>query len=136
MQKDDPAASANASERTAAFDSSEFSRLLGLKIVEAREGFARVVMSSAGKKNPHGVIHGGAIFSLADQAFAIAANAGTAERVAVSIHIEYIAPANGDLEAVSELVADSGNFSTYRVTVYEGKRMIAIFDGVAIQISP
>ena len=122
-------------ERITAFDSSDFARLLGMEIVEARDGFARVIMPSVKKKNPNGVIHGGAIFSLADQAFGMAANAGTVQRVAVSVHIQYIAPASGDLEAVAELVAEQGRYSTYRVMVYEGEHAIAEFDGVAIRIS-
>jgi len=122
-------------ERIAAFDSSDFARLLHLEIVEAGDGFARVIMPSSEKKNPHGVIHGGAIFSLADQAFGIAANSGTVQRVAVSVHIQYIAPASGDLQAIAELVAEQGRYSTYRVMVYEGDRAIAEFDGVAIRIS-
>jgi acyl-CoA thioesterase len=123
-------------QRIASFDDSEFARLLGMKIIEARDGFARVMMPSSGKKNPNGVIHGGAIFSLADQAFGIAANAGGTDRVAVSIHIQYIAAASGDLEAVSERVGEHGRYSTYRVMVYERDRPIAEFDGVAIRISP
>ena len=122
-------------ERITAFDSSDFARLLRLEIVEAREGFARVIMPSAEKKNPNGVIHGGAIFSLADQAFGMAANTGTIQRVAVSVHIQYIAPASGELQAVAELVSEHGRYSTYRVMVFEGDRAIAEFDGVAIRIS-
>ena len=133
--KDLPSPDVIVRERITAFDSSDFARLLGLVIIEARVGFARVIMRSSEKKNPHGVIHGGAIFSLADQAFGMAANAGTVQRVAVSVHIQYIAPASGDLEAVAELVAEHGRYSTYRVMVYEGDRTIAEFNGVAIRIS-
>ncbi len=125
----------NEKEKIDLFDGSEFACLMGIKTIEAREGYAHLKMHSNGKKNPHGVVHGGAIFTLADQAFAVAANAGKADRVAVSVHIQYIAPASGDLEAVSELVAENGKYSTYRVMVYEGKRIIAEFDGVAIQVS-
>ena len=135
MQPDNPTTSLEMQERIASFDSSEFARLLGIKIIEAREGYARVAMPFLGKKNPNGVVHGGAIFTLADQAFAIAANTGRAHRVAVSVHIQYIAPAQGDLEAVSELVAENGDYSTYRVMVYEGKSLIAEFDGVAFRVS-
>jgi acyl-CoA thioesterase len=119
-------------ERSALSDPGEFARLLGITTIEARDGYARLSMPSAGKKNPHGVVHGGAIFSLADQAFSVAANAGTTKRVAVSIHIQYIAPAHGDLEAVAEHVSDDGDFSQYRVVVCEGKRIIATCDGVAL----
>ena len=122
-------------ERITAFDSSDFARLLHLEIVEAREGFARVIMPSSEKENPNGVIHGGAIFSLADQAFGMAANSGIVQRVAVSVHIQYIAPASGDLQAIAELVAEQGRYSTYRVMVYEGDHAIAEFDGVAIRVS-
>jgi acyl-CoA thioesterase len=121
--------------RIALFDSSEFAGLLGITTIEAREGYARLRMPCSNKKNPHGVVHGGAIFSLADQAFSVAANAGTTDRVAVSVHIQYIAPAHGDLEAVAERVSENGDFSTYRVMVYEGERIIAEFDGVATRVS-
>ena len=102
---------------------------------EAHDGYSRVVMDSNGKNNPRGVVHGGAIFALADQAFGIAANCGAAIRIAVSIHIQYIAPATGSLVAVAHRVADNGRYSTFRVMVYEEERIIAEFDGVAIQVN-
>ncbi len=119
-----------------AFDMSEFATLLGLKVMEAYDGFARVSMDSRGKKNPHGVIHGGAIFALADQAFGMAANCGKTNRVAVSVHIQYIAPASGPLIAIAKRVADNGRYSTFSVMVYEGDRIIAEFDGVAMAVDP
>ena len=121
-------------DQVAAFDESEFARLLGMRVLEAHDGFARVAMDCCGKKNLHAVAHGGAIFALADQAFGMAANCGEADRVAVSVHIQYIAPASGSLVAIAEKVADNGRYSTFRVMVYEGERIIAEFDGVAIQV--
>jgi acyl-CoA thioesterase len=115
------------------FNTSEFARLLGMEITEAYDGYARVIMDCKGKNNPRGVAHGGAVFALADQAFGIAANCGGgAPRVAVSIHIQYISPATGSLVAIATRIADTGRFSTFRVMVYEGDRIIATFDGVAI----
>ncbi len=119
--------------RISAFNQSEFAQLLGMQITEAYDGYARVVMNCSGKKNARGVAHGGAIFALADQAFGIAANSGAVHRVAVSIHIQYIAPATGSLVAIAHRVADNGRYSTFRVMVYEEERIIAEFDGVAIQ---
>ncbi len=133
MPHDHSPEQATLKERIALFDSSEFAQLLDVKIIEAREGYARVMMPPLQKKNPNGVVHGGAIFSLADHAFAIAANAGRTGRVAVSIHIQYIAPAYGELIAISEIVGENGRYSTYRVKVYEGDRIIAQCDGVAIR---
>ena len=118
-----------------AFNDSEFARLLGMEITDARDGYARVIMDSAGKNNPRGVMHGGAIFALADQAFGIAANCGTIVSVAVSIHIQYISPATGPLVAVAHRIADNGRYSSFQVTVYEEERIIAEFNGVAIRMN-
>lgn len=122
-------------DRIAAFNDSEFARLLDISIVEAHDGYARVVMECDGKRNPNDIVHGGAIFALADQAFGIAANCGGVDRVAVSAHIQYLAPATGSLIAVAERVADNGRYSTFRVMVYQGKRVIAEFDGVGLNLS-
>jgi acyl-CoA thioesterase len=136
MRSDDHAKRPARRKRTALPDAGEFARLLGITVIEARDGYARLRMPCTGKTNPHGVVHGGAIFSLADQAFYVAANAGTVGRVAVSIHIQYLAPAQGDhLEAVAERVgkeSDDGDFSLYRVVVHERGRIVATCDGVAL----
>jgi acyl-CoA thioesterase len=121
-------------EQIRIFNTSEFARLLGMEIVEAAEGYSRVTMDCAGKLNPGGVAHGGAIFTLADQAFGIAANCCGIHRVAVSVSIQYIAPAQGRLVAVARRVADNGTCDTYRVMVHEGERPVAEFTGVAFRV--
>jgi acyl-CoA thioesterase len=121
-------------QQIARFNESEFARLLDLEILEAAEGYAKVIMDPAGKKNPGGVLHGGAIFALADQAFGIAANCCGIHRVAVSVSIQYIAPAGGRLVAVAERVDDNGSCDTYRVLVHEGERPVAEFTGVAFRV--
>ncbi|MFA4848993.1 MAG: hotdog fold thioesterase [Methanoregula sp.] len=120
----------------AAFNQSPFAQLLNMTITDAHDGYARVVMDCCQTLNPHDVAHGGAIFALADQAFGIAANCGSIDRVAVSVHIQFIAPATGTLVAIANRVADNDRYSTFRVMVYEGERFIAEFDGVAIQTNP
>jgi acyl-CoA thioesterase len=120
--------------RVQEFNGSEFARLLGMEIIEARDGYSRVTMECAGKMNPSGVAHGGAIFSLADQAFGIAANCCGVHRVAVSVHIQYLVPAKGALVAIAERVNDNGTCDTYRVMVYEGERIVAGFTGVAFRV--
>jgi len=137
-QKSDPPVSAPDSTvkmQVEAFDRSAFALLLGMQVTEAREGYARVTMPCTEKNNAHGVAHGGAIFSLADHAFGIAANCGGIDRVAVSVHIQYLVPATGDLVAVANRVAENGKYSTYRVMVYDGERAVAAFDGVALRVS-
>jgi acyl-CoA thioesterase len=121
-------------EQVRIFNTSEFARLLGMEILEAGEGYSRVTMDCAGKMNPGGVAHGGAIFALADQAFGIAANCCGVHRVAVSVSIHYIAPAKGTLVAVARRAADNGSCDTYCVMVHEGDRVIAEFTGVAFRV--
>jgi acyl-CoA thioesterase len=121
-------------EQIRIFNASEFARLLGMEITEAAEGYSRVTMDCTGRMNPGGVAHGGAIFSLADQAFGIAANCCGVHRVAVSASILYIAPAKGKLVAVARRVADNGTCDTYRVMVHEGERPVAEFIGVAFRV--
>lgn len=116
------------------FNESEFARLLGMEILKASEGYSKVIMDCAGKMNPGGVAHGGAIFALADQAFGIAANCCGTHRVAVSVSIQYIAPAKGALVAVARRVDDNGSCDTYRVMVHEGERPVAEFTGVAFRV--
>lgn len=130
-QTPDPSAIA---EQIHTFNASEFACLLGMEILEASDGYARVTMDCAGKMNPGGVAHGGAIFSLADQAFGIAANCCGTHRVAVSVTIHYIAPAKGKLVAVARRVEDNGNCDTYRIMVHEGERPVAEFTGVAFRV--
>lgn len=121
-------------EQIRKFNESEFAQLLGIKILEASEGYSRVTMDCTGKMNPGGVGHGGAVFALADQAFGIAANCCGTHRVAVSVSIQYIAPAKGRLVAVAKRVEDNGSCDTYRVMVHEGERPIAEFTGIAFRV--
>jgi len=121
-------------EQIRIFNASEFARLLKMEIVEASDGYSRVTMDCTGKLNPGGVAHGGAIFSLADQAFGIAANCCGVSRVAVSVTIQYIAPARGKLVAVARRVEDNGTTDTYRIMVHEGERPVAEFTGVAFRV--
>ncbi|MFA5413887.1 MAG: PaaI family thioesterase [Methanoregula sp.] len=116
------------------YNANEFARLLSMEIVEASDGYSRVIMDCAGKMNPDGVAHGGAIFSLADQAGGIAANCCGTHRVALSVSIQYIAPAKGKLVAVARRVADNGTCDTYCVMVYEGERPVAEFTGVTFRV--
>ncbi|MDD1707635.1 MAG: PaaI family thioesterase [Methanoregulaceae archaeon] len=118
------------------FNRCECARLLGMEVTATWPGGARVIMKAQGKQNPNGVIHGGAIFSLADHAFGLAANNGENRQVAVSATITYLSPAKGNLEAVAEQVAESAKHSLFLVRVYEGKRLVATLEGVGIKESP
>jgi acyl-CoA thioesterase len=123
------------SEQVSRFNSCDFARLLGMEIIEASPGYARVIMDPAGKGNPNGVLHGGAVFAVADQAFGIAANIEDPPEVAVSAGIWFLAPASGRLEAVARRISESEDHSLYRVWVFAGEKLIAGFEGVGIKNS-
>ena len=118
------------------FDRCACARLLGMVVVATWPGGARVAMEAGGKENPEGVLHGGAIFALADHAFGLAANHGGGREVALSATIQYLAPATGRLEAVAERVGENGGHALYRVEVFQEDRIVAIFEGVGIRMPP
>ena len=119
-------------EQVDAFNHCAFARMLGMEITDVWPRGARVIMSPEGKENPHGVIHGGAIFSLADQAFAIAANQ-EAVQVATSVYITFMVPATGALEAVAEFCGETEQTALYRVSVKSGEKLVASFEGVTFR---
>jgi acyl-CoA thioesterase len=120
-------------EQIERFNACEFARMLGMIIIEAAPGMARVVMHPGGKANPNGVLHGGAVFAVADQAFGIAANLDNIPQVAVSAGIWYLSSASGKLEAIAKRVSETDSHSLYRVKVFEGDRLVATFEGVGIK---
>ncbi len=68
----------------------------GCRVIEASRGYAVCEFDiTDGHKNAQGAIMGGAIFTLADFALAIACNMGETPTVAVNNTIEYFSVANG-----------------------------------------
>jgi acyl-CoA thioesterase len=118
-----------------AFDTCEFAKLLGMKVTGVWDHGVSVTMTPEGKAGPNGIAHGGAVFTVADQAFGIAANMAGERQVALSASIQYISPANGPLEAVANLVSANDMCSIYRVTVATGNKMVAVFEGIGIRVT-
>mgnify|MGYP002737857315 FL=1 len=95
-------------------------------------------MVGAGHTNMHGTGHGGFVYALADEAFALASNSGDADAVALSVHMDYFrAVRPGDVlmaEARAEHVGR--RVATYRVEVRSGdaleapgEELVALFTG-------
>jgi len=76
-----------------------FGKKFGLKLVDVREGYARIEMRfTDDMENMFGMAHGGAIFSLIDAAFEVASNSHGTMAVALNMNINYLAsPAKGAL---------------------------------------
>ena len=114
-----------------------FGRFLGIKVDEVEPGYARArVRVRKEFQNFSGYIHGGLIFSLADQAFAAASN--SLERLALGLQmsINYLSPpVIGDgLIAEAHQVHSGKKISVYRIKVKNSSgKLIADCQGTVYQ---
>ena len=111
-----------------------YAALSGVELLEIAEGYAKASMKVTGE-HLNGVksVHGGAIFTLADYAFAVAANSHGRISVAVNASISFFkgAPEGGMLYAEAEEISDHPKLGSYvvRVTDEEGD-LVAQFQGM------
>ena len=106
-----------------------FSRLLNIRLVDVREGYALCEMLYTGAlDNIHGIAHGGAVFSLIDEAFEISSNSHGTVALALNMNMTYIKPAvkNSLLRAESKEVSKSRRTATYQITVEDSEGLVAI----------
>jgi acyl-CoA thioesterase len=111
----------------------------GIEFLDVSRGKAKVRMLIADRhKNSHGTVHGGAIFSLADTAFAPASNSHGVPAAAINAHISYVKSASaGTLYADAEEFSVSPKIATYTVTVTDDKgEKIAVFQGMVYRKTP
>ncbi|WP_208598418.1 PaaI family thioesterase [Desulfatiglans anilini] len=108
---------------------------LGLRLVDVEEGYAKVEMKpDTTNENIFGMVHGGAIFSLMDEAFQISCNSHGTVAVALSVSVVYHRPpeAGATLTAESREVHRSAKTGTYDIHVRDEKdRLIASCQALA-----
>jgi acyl-CoA thioesterase len=115
-------------------ENDHFAHHCGFELIEAEEGYALARMKiQPFHLNGAGVVHGGAIFSLADFAFAAAANSGGQLSLAVAASASFINPAHaGTLLAEAKELGSSRKLGHYQVTISdENELLIARFQGTA-----
>lgn len=101
----------------------------GIKIEQAAENHAVCSLDiNESHKNRNGVVMGGAIFTLADLAFAVASNAGGIPTVTLNANITYLAPAVCKKLFAEAICEHSGGGScAFRIEVKdENGNMIAV----------
>ena len=111
-----------------------FRELLGIQVLEVKDGYAKMCLKVTKEHvNFVGFTHGGAIFALADCAFAEAANSGDKVAVAVQVSINYLRPSTeGDtLTAEALRVSEGKTFGLYNITVRKEDKIVAVFSGLA-----
>lgn len=110
----------------------QFAKFLGIEITSVDIGQAAVKMQLKKEHlNGMGVAQGGVIFTLADFAFAVAANSAGLGTVGLHADIDYFRPPKGEwLLAKAWEVNRSKTLSNYTVEVTDGEdRLIARFNG-------
>jgi acyl-CoA thioesterase len=93
---------------------------LGMRLIELNPGHAIVEMTSKkSDTNIFGMVHGGAIFSLMDEAFQVSCNSHGTVAVALCVNVVYHQPPKtGDrLVAESREIHRSPKTATYDITV-------------------
>jgi acyl-CoA thioesterase len=114
-------------------ESDPYCETLGIEIVDLDAGFARTELSiTPALLNFHGTPHGGAIYSLADAAFAAASNSHGDTAVALETNISYLeAVDTGEtLTATARETHMGGRTAEYEIVVTgEAENRVATFRG-------
>jgi acyl-CoA thioesterase len=116
------------------FENDHFAATCGIRLLELRPGFAKMVMEIDSRhSNRVGTVHGGAIFALADSASGAASKTGGKATVSVNTTISFVKAAkSGTLYAEATEVARSRKLSTSSVRVTDDAgELIALFQGTA-----
>jgi len=116
------------------FKNDQFATGNGMEMVEVRPGYARTRMTIEPRHlNSVGSVQGGALFTLADLAFAGACNATGVLALGVNMSISCLkAIRSGTLEAEAVEVSRSRKISSVTVRVTDqSHELIALFQGTA-----
>jgi uncharacterized domain 1 len=116
------------------FENDRFADLSNIEVVTVSPGKATTQMEVQEKHlNGVGTVHGGALFTLADFTFALAANSHGTVTVAINANISYLkAVSSGLLTAEARELSSGGRIASYTVDIYnEGRDLVAVFQGMA-----
>jgi acyl-CoA thioesterase len=116
------------------FENDRYAKENGIRIVEIRPGYARTEMTVEPRHlNAVGILQGGALFTLADLAFAAASNSHGVVAVACQADVTWFrAVESGKLTATAEEIARTRKLSTCVVRITgQHDDLVALFKGVA-----
>lgn len=111
-----------------------FAGLLGIRLVEVGDGYAVCEMAyKEAFDNILGMAHGGAIFSLIDEAFEVSSNSHGTVAVALNMNVTFIKPArkNSVLRATSTEVSKGARTATYQIAVEDEEGLVATCQALA-----
>jgi len=105
-----------------------FAKLLNIKLKDVGEGYALCEMEYTQEMdNIYGNAHGGALFSLIDEAFEISSNSHENIAVALNMNITYMRPPrrHSILTAESREINRTRRTASYYITVRDEEHLIA-----------
>jgi uncharacterized protein (TIGR00369 family) len=105
-----------------------FPGIMGFRVVDVRQGYARLVTeNTTAHSNPHGVMHGGASFGLADTAVAAALSTiyGTGNLLlTIEMKINYLEPIPpGEVMAEAYILRSSRRSAYAEVDLWSGSKL-------------
>ena len=116
------------------FENDRFARENGIRVVELRTGYARAEMSVGPRHhNAVGILQGGALFTLADLAFAAASNSHGVVAVACQADLTWFkAVESGKLTATAEEISRTRKLSTCVIRITDAHdELVGLFKGIA-----
>jgi acyl-CoA thioesterase len=115
------------------FDKDKFAQYNGIVLMDAADGHSKASMNiTPNHLNGLGMVHGGAIFSLADFAFAAASNSRGNVAVAINVSISFMKAATaGTLYADAREITINPKIGTYTIDVTDdASDLVAVFQGM------
>ena len=117
--------------------SDPFAKSFGIRVLRIGRGTATASMKVNGKMlNFHGVVHGGAVFSLADAAFAAASNSRGVKSLALSFEISFRRPGllGDSLTAVAVEESKGERSALYHIKVVnQSGKTVAVCHGTVFR---
>lgn len=116
------------------FRKDRFAAFVGIELMEAGNGRSRARLNlTEHHLNGLGIVHGGALFTLADLAFAAAVNSRGRTAVAIKCTISYLkAVEGGALTADAEEVSCGPKIASYLIRITDASgELVSLFEGMA-----
>ncbi|MBT8287222.1 MAG: hydroxyphenylacetyl-CoA thioesterase PaaI [Bacteroidia bacterium] len=114
------------------YENDAFSQWLGIRILEIRPGYSRLLMTvRADMLNGFDLAHGGITYSLADSALAFASNSQGRQAVSVETSINHLEKLNEGTEIEAEAIEVSlkKTIGFYRIEIKTNEKLVAVFNG-------
>ena len=115
------------------YEKDRFAAFIGVEIIEVRSGYCKAKLEIKDQHlNAANVVQGGAIFTLADMAFAVASNSHGKLALSINANISFLkGKTKGTLYATATEIGDPKRIGAYNVLITdEEDQTIACFNGI------